>query len=509
MLKVLLDTNIIIHREAAKIINPAIGKLFRFLDKGKFTKCIHPITLEEIKKNRNSDTVDTFIVKLESYEQLQTVTAMADKVLKLSEKIDKNDNDKNDTILLNEIYRGRIDYFITEDRKIHYKSVLLGIDDRVFTIESFIEKISSENPELVDYKVLSVVKKKFGELNLSDSFFDSFKDDYTEFEKWYIKKSDETAYVTLDNGSVTSFLFLKIENKDENYADITPRFLPKNRLKIGTFKITSTGAKLSERFIKIIFDNALRYKVEEIYVTIFNKEIGRQMLVNILEEWGFKYHGEKDTVNGSENVYVRDFTPAFNLDDPKLTYPYINKNNRVFLVPIWPDYHTELLPDSVLRTENPKDFQDEKPHRNAIKKVYISRSIERGLRKGDIILFYRTAPKGKSAYYNSVITSIGIVEKAIPRLKDVNEFILKCRKRSIFTDVKLMEWWNYNPKYRPFIVNFLYCYRLPKTINLQKMIEYGIIHDTDSVPRGFEMISKAQFEIILRETGTDESIIVD
>jgi len=31
------------------------------------------------------------------------------------------------------------------------------------------------------------------------------------------------------------------------------------------------GFRLGERFLKIIFDNALKQKVEEIYVTIFEK----------------------------------------------------------------------------------------------------------------------------------------------------------------------------------------------------------------------------------------------
>ena len=53
-MKALLDTNIVIHREASRILNVDIGVLFRWLDKGKYTKCVHPITVEEIKKNTDS-----------------------------------------------------------------------------------------------------------------------------------------------------------------------------------------------------------------------------------------------------------------------------------------------------------------------------------------------------------------------------------------------------------------------------------------------------------------------
>lgn len=234
-MKVLLDTNIVIHREASRILNKDIGILFKWLDKGKYTKCVHPVTIEEIKKNSNKQTVETLSIKLESYEVLKTVSPIRPEVRNVSQKIDVNKNDENDTLLLNEVFCERMDFLITEDRKIHKKAELLKIPDKVFTIDEFLEKVVSENPDLVDYKVLSVTKKYFGEININDSFFDSFKEDYQGFDKWFLRKSDETAYVTINKGNILSFLYLKVENTDENYSDISPVFKPKKRLKIGTF----------------------------------------------------------------------------------------------------------------------------------------------------------------------------------------------------------------------------------------------------------------------------------
>jgi predicted nucleic acid-binding protein len=266
-MKVLLDTNIIIHRETSHIINKSIGQLFRLLDKGKYTKCIHPVTIKEIEKNLNLLTVQSFQVKLESYKQLIQTTPIGQEFKFIIEEIDKSQNDFNDSILLNEIYMERIDYFITEDKKIHKKAKLLDIDDKVFTIETFIDKELSEHPELINYKVLSVRKKRFGELNINDVFFDTFKNDYNGYVKWFTRKADEFIYVTYEDNFIASLLYLKEEDHSEDYSNINPVFFPKKRLKIGTFKITRNGARLSERFIKIIFDNALRMKVQEIYVT--------------------------------------------------------------------------------------------------------------------------------------------------------------------------------------------------------------------------------------------------
>lgn len=510
-MKVLLDTNIIIHREATRILNVDIGVLFRWLDKGKYTKCVHPVTIAEIEKNSNRETVDTLSVKLESYYVLKTTTPLRPEVIVVSDKIDVTENDKNDTILLNEVYTERIEFLITEDKKIHKKAELLGISERVFKIDSFLEKVVSENPDLVDYKVLSVTKNLFGEINLSDSFFDSFKEDYQDFEKWFLKKSDETAYVTINNGKILSFLFLKVEGHDENYSDINPVFSIKKRLKIGTFKVISNGVRLGERFMKIIFDNALRSKVDEIYVTIFEKREEQKRLIGLMEEWGFVLHGTKTTKDGKELVYVRKFFPEFNSDNPKLSFPYISKSSNIFMIPIYPEYHTELLPDSILTTESPYDFVENQPHRNAISKVYISRSIERNIEKGDIIIYYRTAANDRSAYYTSVITTIAIAEGKITDIQDENDFVLKCRKRSIFTDAQLKKYWNWSPRYRPFIINFLYTHSFPtgKRINRKRLLDLGIISGEKDELRGLKKITKEQFELILQETETNESFIID
>ncbi len=503
-MKALLDTNIIIHREASKIVNRDIGTLFKWLDKGKYIKFIHPITIEEIEKNVNKDTINTFSIKLDSYERLKTVAPLNNKVKAVSDLNDVSDNDINDTTLLNEVYCERVDFFITEDKKIHKKAELLGIGDKVFTIDSFLEKVVSENPDLVDYKILNVTKKHFGNINLQDPFFDGFREDYIGFDKWFNKKSDETAYVTYNKNNILSFLYIKKEGPEENYSDIAPVFSPKKRLKIGTFKVVSNGVRLGERFLKIIFDNAIINKVEEIYVTIFDKRDDEKRLITLFEEWGFVYHGKKRSLSGEELVYTRSFKPAYNPINPKTTYPFFSRKTNIFLVPIYPEYHTELLPDSILRTESADDFIENEPHRNAISKVYISRSLEKDIKTGDVIIFYRTG-----GLYKSVITTIGIVENIICNIKDEQDFISKCRKRSIFTDDELRKHWNYNKNLRPFIVNFLYTYSFPKRIILKDLIELGIIQNIESAPRGFQRVALDQFNLIVKETRTDESFIVD
>ena len=500
-MKALLDTNIIIHREANKIVSQDIGILYRWLDRGLYTKCIHSATIEEVKKNPCKETVDLFLVKLESYEIIDIPSPLQDEVKTVSRYFDTTENDKVDTILLNEIFVERVDILITEDKKIHRKAKELGIKDKVFTIDSFLEKTFAEHPELINYKVLNVQKLKFGKIDLNDTFFDTLKEDYLGFDKWFIRKYDEEAYITINsnNGMLLSFLYLKVEDENENYSNINPRFSAKRRLKVGTFKVISNGFRLGERFVKIIFDNALKNQVQEIYVTIYNKRPEQCKLIELLEQWGFVLWGKK----GEELVYVRDFSPKFDINNLKCCFPYISKEKNVYIVPIYPEYHTELLPDSILNTESPEEFIEDFPHRNCINKVYVSRSMEPYPSIGDILVFYRTG-----GYYKSVITTIGEVVEVKADFQDENDFILYCRKKSVYPELALREMWRYSTR-KPFVVNFLYTYSFPHRINMKELIDLKVLQGVNDAPRGFKLITKEQFEIILKETRSDESFIIN
>lgn len=505
-MRILLDTNILIHREASKVVNPDIGRLFQWLDRTKATKIYHPLSIEEISGHIDTEVVETMKIKLDNYFQLKTVS---DDTLEISNiRIDdKTKNDEIDTSLIKEVYNGNVDIIITEDRGIHRKAKLLGIEEKAYTIDAFIEKVTSENPELKDYEILSVRKEYFGNINLSDSFFNTFKEDYSDFETWFRKKCDEIAYICNIDDNIGAFLYLKSEGIDESYNNINPPFSSKRRLKIGTLKVTSTGYRLGERFLKIVFDNAMLLKVEEIYVTIFAQREEQIRLIRFLEDWGFKYWGIKTSHDGEERVYVRDFSPALNIDNPKLTFPYISRSRQNFIVPIYPQYHTELIPDSILNNETPTNFIDNEPHRNAIQKAYISRSKNRELSIGDLIVFYRTG-----GLYRGVTTTIGIVENVHNNIENQDQFIELCRKRSVFSDEELKEHWNYNPYgswVRPFIVNFLYVYTFPHRLNMAKLIELGIIANVDSAPRGFEPITLEQFNTLISNSRTNESYFID
>jgi len=126
-MRVLLDTNIIIHREANHIVEQEIGTLFKWLDRLHCEKCIHPDSLGEIRRHSDARVVSTFEAKLKNYHVLQTLAPETPAIQAVRQKFDLTDNDKIDTSLLKEVVAGRIDLLITQDRKIHTKAAALGI----------------------------------------------------------------------------------------------------------------------------------------------------------------------------------------------------------------------------------------------------------------------------------------------------------------------------------------------------------------------------------------------
>ena len=500
-MKILLDTNIIIHREANRIIEHDIGQLFNWIDKLHYKKFIHPITISEIELYKNKQVVETFSIKLDSYNLIKHQLSFSKDLQKISDEFDVNQNDINDSHLLNEIYEGRIDLLITQDKKIHLKANKLAISGKVFKIQSFLEKVTSENPELVQYNVLAVKKADFAEIDIHDSFFDSFRNDYKEFDNWFKSKFDKVCYVCYSDNNLTAFLYIKVENETENYSEITPVFENKKRLKIGTLKVISNGYKIGERFLKIVFDNAIQYKVDEIYVTVFEKRPEQSQLIDMLLDWGFIKHGLKSTGNGDEIVLIRPFGKDYpiNINKPKLTFPFFSRDTRKYIIKIEPQYHTELFPDSINTREDKTKYIENEPHRNRIGKVYISHSKDRHLLPGDIIIVYRmgeTSPKR----YSSTVTSICIIEEVITSFKTFDEFYKACYRRTMINKRELEEnWWNKYPKYKPFIIKFLYAHSFPTpkpTLNDLNII--GVIPDIMNMPRGFIEIDNNQFNKLVK-----------
>ena len=328
------------------------------------------------------------------------------------------------------------------------------------------------------------------------------------FDKWFARKADETAYVCHQGNDLVAFLYLKVEGPDENYSDIEPRFPPKRRLKIGTFKVEMNGFKLGERFLKIIFDNALRQNVEEIYVTIFQNTAGQQRLVRLLQDFGFVEHGTKTGPiwHGACRWYasMREVIRC-QTRQPSRSPSSASAPER-YIVPIWPDYHTEPVARFDSANGVPGEFR---------------RAVPAPQRDPEGVY----QPLGSTATCDGVTPScsiepagttkrrrrtVGIVENVHLRIRDAAHFISLCRKRSVFDDKELIEVVGLQAP-QPSV----HC-RVPVRVFIHQTTQHEGVNRpwrssamSTSAPRGFEPLTKDQFRTILQLAQADARGFVD
>lgn len=496
---VLLDTNIIIYREKDRVMNPSVMNLYKWLNKLKIEKFIHPLTIKEICKNQNEEEKNILLAKLNSYSIIEAVTHADDAFLSKVKSLTCNDHDDIDNELLYHIYIGRIDYLITEDKKIIQKADILGISDKVYNISSFIKKCTSENPTMLIYKHLSVIRKKMGDCNLQDEFFQTLRNDYVGFDLWFQRKAESDCYICEDEqNKIQGFLSLKIESEQEPYQDITPVFAPKKRLKISTFKVVSTGYRLGERFIKIIFDNAKINNVDEIYVTLFEKREELLALENLFSKWGFHQYGVKKSSSGQEKVLVKKIGNYNSNLSIMQNFPNLCLNCKKYILPIEPEYHTKLFPDAQLVTEKNKFFVDQKAYRYALQKVYVSFSpYALSAKPGDQFVVYRKGEEGTIKKYSSVETGVGVICSIKHHFNNRDEFLKECNNRTVFSKEELNRFWEFKQN-SLYVVNFIYVGAFKKKPTLNYLHSINVVQWPNG-PRPFTPISDEQFKLILRE----------
>lgn len=350
--------------------------------------------------------------------------------------------------------------------------------------------------------VAQLERQRFRELEVTDQFFDSLRADYAEFPAWFAGKADEEAYVLRDGAALVGFMYVKQETGP--VSDVLPEMEASRRLKIGTLKVDAHGTRLSQRFIKKALDHAIHGGATELYVTVFPKHA---VLIGLLEEFGFRQTGTKTTANGTELVLSKSLTRV--TGNLRIDYPRFRVvGNRAFLLPIQPQWHTQLFPDSILTSES-YDVVHDVSHTNSIEKVYICFMEAAAVRRGDLLVIYRTSDGKGPAEYRSVVTSICTAEEIRPRhsFGGQDDYLAYCEKGSVFSSSELRKLWQTRRQREMVVIKMLYNAALTRRLTRKALIEeVGV--DRRAYP-GFLELTAEQLRVILRLGGVDESLAID
>lgn len=248
----------------------------------------------------------------------------------------------------------------------------------------------------------------FSDCNLQDTFFDSLKEDYAEFENWFIRKSKEGAKVCIyrAKSEILALLYLKDETEQIVLNDCQ---LPeKRRLKIGTLKIGDYAKhqRLGEGAIGLALWYWQKMNANEVYITVFAKQ---KQLINLLQKFGFKKIGEN---RRGEGVYIKN-KGDMDYTTPYKAFPYLSPQFPYSgYIPIKAEYHDTLFPYSELANTNQET--EEIAAANGITKIFIAspaRNVE--YKMGEPVFIYRIHTGEGPKKYKSVVTSICTIVRQI------------------------------------------------------------------------------------------------
>ena len=468
-MRILLDTNILILRENYHIIPDNVAKLMSLLN-GLETCSIHvhPLSVSEIKKDKNIERQTINSKKISSYAILENYPDYKnDSNFIEIVGIPQESNDIVDNQLLYCVYRNVVDYLITEDQALLNKADLLGLETVVSTNEA-ITLFEQFYPKTDIDLIQSFIKEKAYNFNLSDDIFDSLKEEYKEFPSWWKKIANRDVYAyKSDEGKINALLIPKIETNE--VIDCSPTLKFDKVLKICLFKVAShaRGLKLGERLLKIAFDYAMLNKVENLYLTHFCQE--KDYLVHLIEKFGFYKYGENSR---GEGVFVKRIIKDTNDENTNITYlnkryyPSFCSNTDInkHIVPIQPAFHKKLFPDYVFTSQQLSMFKDTPSEGNSIKKAYICNANTTKIKPNDILLFYRT-------HDIMSITTLGIVESVHYKQKDPDEIMKLIAKRTVFSFEEIKNICNSDVLVILFNQNF----HLKKDFSYDKLCQNGIV----------------------------------
>lgn len=401
-MKVLIATDLLISMLLQKDYVDGMDILFMWLKKLKYTWYMDIsslIILTHFSEAQNLSIFNDFQLLKEIHPQTENILILKNYYSHITQEPVK---DGLKTLLPNLAWldNGNVDFIITENPVLFDMAHHIKIDNRVYSIENFIEKCAIEHRNLDPIKGVIVKEEMMKNLSLEDKFFLSFINDYSPYYfSWFLEKASDKVYISKDlKGKIKAILKLKVEFDNENYSNISPIFTPAKRMKISSFKVEYTGQKVGERFMRIIISCALREKVDEIYVTIFNNSQQKMRLVRLLSDYGFYYHGIKDN---NEEVYVKKMRPLKTLS-ARNNFPFVRYESSAFLVPIHHEYSKDLLPQ-VDANVNKEDIE---PNKYSIKKVITLYGDDYRIQTGTVLLFYNMTKEKKERG----IIAIGVVE---------------------------------------------------------------------------------------------------
>jgi len=486
-MKFLIDTNIFIPLEPASLsgitaLSPAAAQFIKIVQQSGHQIYLHPDQKYDIERDSEQDRRRMRKFVFEKYPVLQSPPRILHDLSFAIGNPEEGSNDWVDNQLIIALHRDAVHYLVTEDRKLRNKAVRISphLSQRVLNLSEalrFVQVLFDQLPEPPP----AVKSVTAFDLDETDPFFDSFKSDYKVFEAWLRKCRLEHRKAWIIDGQTNRYAAVAIVNpENKNLVEIEGR-----KLKICSFKVASENYRyyFGELLLKTIFQYAISNRYDYLYITVYPKY---ESLTNLLEEFGFQNIGQISQTGEIKFLKQLVYTVTNYTEDASYEFyykhgPYSFKilPASIYVVPIQPEFHSILFPDSELHL-----FPGIHPFGNSIKKAYISNAPIRQLQPGDVLVFYQSSPYQQ-------LTNIGIVEDTLSS-DNADEVSLFVARRTVYSYDEIIE----KCKSNALAILFSHAGILNIPIPFADLQSYGILTQP---PQTIHHLSKGDLNWLLEE----------
>jgi hypothetical protein len=196
-MKALFDTNIIIQLEdGEKLQQCNYSCVKRLCNELNIKMYYHPWQKLDLNNDSNVERRYDILARMEQYQRLDPPPyPTEEELLQLGWK-ESSDNDKIDNCLLFALSRYYVDILVTNDKGIIQKSKnITKLKEKVYTLDNFLWLLNTLNSHSYISPPPGVRIEKLCSFDKNNSFFDSLRNRYEDFDKWYEKCALDDRYV--------------------------------------------------------------------------------------------------------------------------------------------------------------------------------------------------------------------------------------------------------------------------------------------------------------------------
>jgi hypothetical protein len=427
-MKFLIDTNVLITLEpVTPELEPTAEVATEFLAlaiEGQHSVVRHPAQRIDDANDKDEARRRARTILFRKYRTLASVRPSGPDFTAALGSPASGTNDWVDNQLLVALEARAVDFLVTEDAGIHRKANRVGLGmqvlrvrDAVDMLRTFLDRAPAAPPAVEWVKATALDER--------DPIFDSIRAEYPELNTWLGVCRLEERDVAL------------IRTREGGYAGVcilarkSDKFGAKGKwLKICQFKVSERfgGRRYGELLLKTVFDYRFTNDYDFAYVTVFDHH---DNLIQTFEDFGFQPWIDR-TPRG-ELVLIKTFRPTQADRDGLDPLDYHRRfgppalamrPERTFVIPIKPEYHRTLFPESERQLGLGFDEPD-RPHGNALRKAYLCHAKILSIPVGSTLLFYRSQDL-------HTISFVGVLEEA-RRSEDVEAIAKLVFRRTVYS----------------------------------------------------------------------------